>query len=489
MFLSQDFAQVFKQFQEEGLVISPWLSGLDGSGRFDPGVFEFLEWEAREFATTHWTEHEKVASFGSLLIPDRFAYSAVYETAASTAVFLAHERTGCLDVDEAIAQEAIQLVERFVAKHGFGLFVEVYAYVAAYDNLQALKYYGSIPEREFLLGSWHRPWIDYKLDDELMAACVAGAMRVVLHDNRRYVELTDYGLYRYQMVREGLEKAGYLKQKLQLLHISQFSAFKDFEALAEENAPEFMSLRREFLDWTGIQPGMRVLELGCAGGAFTFEAGLAERVGPTGQVIAMDPAPGMLARARSKGAAKGMDWVKFVQGRAEELPFEDHSFDAVVGSIFIHLTDIPVALEQMRRVAKSGGVVASYHPLELSYNVPFFVEWFAPVMELARKRNDKPKTFLPDRETLPKAFAEAGLTQIERKDVSQVSLFHDPDKIIDLYIEGIGLFQEELAELPWQARRDTVVQLRSRGKAVCRKYPEQERVIHVPNQMVRSIVR
>ena len=91
-------------------------------------------------------------------------------------------------------------------------------------------------------------------------------------------------------------------------------------------------MRRRFLDWAGIKPGTRVLELGCGSGPFTFEGGLAERVGPEGSVTAVDPSSGMLARAKAKqhgGKYRGLS----SQAKAGP-PFEDGTFDAVLGVAF-----------------------------------------------------------------------------------------------------------------------------------------------------------
>lgn len=60
----------------------------------------------------------------------------------------------------------------------------------------------------------------------------------------------------------------------------------------------------------------------------------------------------------------------FTVSPAEKLPFEDKSFDIVVGIDILHHVDIPLALKEIRRVLKPGGIAVFREPIE----VPVF-EW------------------------------------------------------------------------------------------------------------------
>lgn len=199
----------------------------------------------------------------------------------------------------------------FAEKHGLGILLLPYKAVSDYDSMNALAYYGKIPERKFLLGKWHRPWIDYALSDELLMGVLAGYYQIILEEERRFVVLTEQGHRAFQEITNTLEDAGYFRNQVSLFHISQFNFFEDYEQLAGEIWPVIMPARRRFLDWAGIKPGMRVLELGCGSGPFTFEGGLAERVGPEGSVTAVDPSSGMLARAIKDGLAIALSRTQF----------------------------------------------------------------------------------------------------------------------------------------------------------------------------------
>jgi len=68
-----------------------------------------------------------------------------------------------------------------------------------------------------------------------------------------------------------------------------------------------------------------------------------------------DPLDGMLARASKRAAKEGKEVVA-TQASAEELPFEDGSFDTVVGSLVLcSVGDQERALAEIRRVLRPGG--------------------------------------------------------------------------------------------------------------------------------------
>lgn len=101
-----------------------------------------------------------------------------------------------------------------------------------------------------------------------------------------------------------------------------------------------------------IGPGQRVLDVACGTGALARAA--AERVGPNGSVVGLDPNPDMLAVARRKRPA-----IEWRDGRAEALPFPDRSFDAVVSQFGVmFFEDKPGALREMMRVLRPGGRLA-----------------------------------------------------------------------------------------------------------------------------------
>ena len=105
-----------------------------------------------------------------------------------------------------------------------------------------------------------------------------------------------------------------------------------------------------------LQPGQRVLDIGCGPGTITTD--LAGRVAP-GQVSGRDAAEGVVELARQQAQRTGVTNAEFAVGDVYNLDFEDQTFDIVYAhQLLQHLTDPVRALREMRRVLKSGGLVA-----------------------------------------------------------------------------------------------------------------------------------
>ena len=162
-------------------------------------------------------------------------------------------------------------------------------------------------------------------------------------------------------------------------------------------------------DGARVQPGQRVLDVACGTGILARTA--AGRLEPTGQVVGIDPNPGMIALARQLAPA-----VEWREGRAEELPFADQSFDAVVSQFgLMFFTDRRQALREMHRVLKPGGhmVVAVWDSLD---NNPAY----SAAVGLLERTAGRPAAdalrapfVLGDRKDLAQLFADAGVASAD----------------------------------------------------------------------------
>ncbi len=103
-----------------------------------------------------------------------------------------------------------------------------------------------------------------------------------------------------------------------------------------------------------LEPGERVLDLGCGAGTDSLVASL--MVGPEGSVTGLDMTPEMLAKARAGAEELGAPNVAFVEGEAERLPFGDASFDVVISNGVIDLIpDKDAVFGEIHRALVPGG--------------------------------------------------------------------------------------------------------------------------------------
>jgi ubiquinone/menaquinone biosynthesis C-methylase UbiE len=129
-----------------------------------------------------------------------------------------------------------------------------------------------------------------------------------------------------------------------------------------------------------LQPGQRLLDLGCGEGRHAITAWLTAPV----QVVGLDLGAADLAVARQRGrdfAAPGGDpgalhggtdspaALAWVRGSGLQLPFADATFDRIIcAEVLEHVPDYQAMLREIRRVLKPGGLLA--------VSVPRFVpEW------------------------------------------------------------------------------------------------------------------
>jgi len=103
-----------------------------------------------------------------------------------------------------------------------------------------------------------------------------------------------------------------------------------------------------------LQPGERVLDLGCGGGV---DAIIASRlVGETGQVYGLDMTADMLALARENAQAAGANNITYIEGLIEDIPLPAASVDVVVSNCVINFSDDREAvLREARRVLVPDG--------------------------------------------------------------------------------------------------------------------------------------
>jgi SAM-dependent methyltransferase len=114
---------------------------------------------------------------------------------------------------------------------------------------------------------------------------------------------------------------------------------------------------RRTVDRLPLSSGMAVLDVCCGMGASAIPA--AERVAPTGHVIAVDLAEKLLNKGSRRATEEGLTNIEFRRADLESLPFPDRTFDAVLcifGIFFV--TDLLGAIRELWRLVRPNGMLA-----------------------------------------------------------------------------------------------------------------------------------
>lgn len=212
----------------------------------------------------------------------------------------------------------------------------------------------------------------------------------------------------------------------------------------------FAPLTRGLIDAAQITQGHKVLDIG--GGSGQPSLSIASIVGDDGSVTYTDPSAGMVETARDEAQRRGLTNIQFHKTPAEELPFENNTFDVAVGRLSVmFFPDVAAGLREILRVVKPLGRVVF---LVWSFNEdnPFF--------NSVTKVLDQFISSEPEDEDAPGAFrfakpgklaqllADAGATQIEERPLPfRIEAPVTPEKFWELRSEMSDTLRAKLATL------------------------------------------
>ncbi|WP_457255227.1 class I SAM-dependent methyltransferase [Pedococcus sp. P5_B7] len=194
-----------------------------------------------------------------------------------------------------------------------------------------------------------------------------------------------------------------------------------------------------FAGAAGVSAGQRVLDVGAGPGALT--AVLVDLVGPD-QVAAIDPSQSFVAALRDR-----LPGVEVRAGSAEELPWEDASFDVALAQLVVHFMRDPVTgLREMGRVTRPGGIVSASVWDHAGGGGPLSLFWDA-VHELDPLAGAERGLAGAREGHLAELFAEAGLDDVSSGVLSVDVAFAGLDEWWEPFTYGVGPAGAYVADL------------------------------------------
>ncbi|MDP9729553.1 class I SAM-dependent methyltransferase [Alicyclobacillus tolerans] len=481
-------APIMQNLLKENVLVGPTLTNV-AVMEITQEYQNLINQEAQKLVHTYWTTELFSHPFIQPYFQKVVATNAMIDAITSTAAFYAHLRLGQEGLDESMIFVASKLLEtsmqRYTPKNIFWLaFI-----VNAYDDYQAIQYYQPMLATDFVSGSFHRPWSIYRLEEEFKLILDYGAAEWVTHTSDMSIRLTQRGEKHLYKFRQFLEATGFLEKRAQLNRFAGFGQMQDYDDVMNTltNTQELRSL---VLKNAKLKPGMHVLELGCGTGALTLEGGLVNQVGSHGLVTAIDPSVGMLNRSMQKLKSYPESSVKFLQATAEELPFENNTFDAAIGCLFLHFTNIQVTLKEIHRVCKPGAWFTTVYGLQFPQTEPFMTEWLTPIYENNETLRNSTTDQLPSEGTVREIIDTLDETydQVQIYPVEMIGNTFHIDKTIEFWFRAAHIFEPFMRNLPWKAQQDLIENLTNRGYQIQNKYGKEGMIQHHPGQFLQARV-
>jgi SAM-dependent methyltransferase len=222
--------------------------------------------------------------------------------------------------------------------------------------------------------------------------------------------------------------------------MTQTESFQLSVAAAEAYESKFVPAL--FAEWAplvveaaGVRAGQAVLDVACGTGVVARE--VADRVGATGRVVAVDINEAMLTVARRLNP--DIDWRT---ADACSLPFPDSSFDAVLcQAALMFFPDRAGAVREMGRVVSDAGTAAVQVWASLDSQPAY-----GPFVDVAARHAgpdavDLLSSYwtLGDLDRLGALFAEAGLTVTARKTHVGTARFDSIEELVRVEVESTPL--------------------------------------------------
>jgi SAM-dependent methyltransferase len=188
------------------------------------------------------------------------------------------------------------------------------------------------------------------------------------------------------------------------------------EEILPAYAARFASLLLRLADLPALGPRARIVELACATGHLTRELG--RRIGPDGQVTAIEEAPELIVEARAKieDDPEARAPITFQTGSPLAPALDGGIADLVVSNLAVADAEDPVAAaREMTRLLVPGGRAVFTAPLRGTWAE--FLDLFRDVLRESGKREslkalDRYVGELPDGDAVARWLEDAGLVDV-----------------------------------------------------------------------------
>ncbi len=222
------------------------------------------------------------------------------------------------------------------------------------------------------------------------------------------------------------------------------------------------------------QPGERVLDVACGTGIVA--RCVAQRLGAQGKVVGLDLNPHMLTVARAAAEREGLA-IEWHEGRAEQLPFPDSSFDlALCQFALMFFADRHAALAEMYRVLTKGGRV-SLSVLQGLDRHPFYQTLHDVIQQRLGMSSVQDIFALGDADKLRTLLTEAVFQHVEIEPVSMVARFPDPEGFLAGEIDVDTAAIPAMQHLDAQARQAIVAAISEDMKMPLQEVTEDDHVV------------
>jgi ubiquinone/menaquinone biosynthesis C-methylase UbiE len=135
-----------------------------------------------------------------------------------------------------------------------------------------------------------------------------------------------------------------------------------------------------------------ILDVGCGPGTITCDFA---KYTSQGHATGVDYSADVIESAETEAKNRGVQNITFRAATVHNLPFDDETFDIVhCNAVLVHLPRAVEALKEMRRVCKTGGIVATREPdwatCIIHPYMPPLERWKAVHVQLKRNEGIEP---------------------------------------------------------------------------------------------------